>query len=148
VPCISGRFNPNDGIYHSVIILPGDTPENLVQQNLHGFKALFDTGAQITCISQRVSAILGLVPRGRGTIVSASETKETNIYMFRVGFLMAVRPGDLQGTISGNMQVFGLFEGLEIYADTDDDVDVLIGMDVLARGNFTIGFDGRYILCW
>jgi hypothetical protein len=151
VPCISGNFNPKDGIYHPVVILPVGTPgfngSEIVGQQLYGFKALFDTGAQITCISQRVAAKLGLVPRGRGNIVSASETTETNIYLFRIGFWLSMQPG-LQRTISGAMASFGVFEGLEIHAEPDDDVDALIGMDVLARGNFTIGFDGRYMLCW
>jgi aspartyl protease len=151
VPCISGSFNPRDGIYYSVIILPIDSVRpgiTLVGQQLFGFKALFDTGAQVTCISQRVAAKVGLVPRGRGTIVSASETTETNIFLFNVGFVMASVPGDGPGTFSGGMSVFGPFEGLEIHSEPSDDVDVLIGMDVLARGEFSIGFDGRFIFCW
>jgi gag-polyprotein putative aspartyl protease len=152
VPCISGSFNPIDGIYYQVIILPVgkagfDGPE-LINQQFHYFKALLDTGAQITCISQRVSERLELVPRGRGTIVSASETTETNIYLFRVGFVMSGVPSTVPGTFSGNLEVFGNFEGLEIHAENDDDVDVLLGMDVLARGNFSLGFDGRWMLCW
>jgi gag-polyprotein putative aspartyl protease len=152
VPCISGSFNPNDGIYHPVVILPVGTPGlntgRLVNLQLHNFKALFDTGAQVTCISQRVADKLQLIPRGRGRIVSASETKETNTYVFYVGFVMTAAPAAAAGGYSGQMNVFGLFEGLEIHAEDDDDVDVLIGMDVLARGNFTVGFDGRYLLCW
>jgi hypothetical protein len=91
--------------------------------------------------------MLSLAPRARGTIVSASETKETNIYIFRVGFLLTMHPSDA-GTSSGNMATFGPFEGLEIHAEPDDDVDVLIGMDVLARGEFSLSFDGRFVFCW
>jgi hypothetical protein len=61
---------------------------------------------------------------------------------------MTSSPGAVGGTTSGAMAIFGLFEGLENYAEDDDDVGVLIGMDILARGNFSVGFDGRYVFCW
>jgi hypothetical protein len=61
---------------------------------------------------------------------------------------MTVGPGDVAGTVSGNLASFGPFEGLEIHAEEHDDVDVLLGMDVLARGHFSVGFDGRWMLCW
>lgn len=150
MPCISGNFDPRDGIYHNVIILPVAPAfeRNIVNQRLYGFKGLFDTGAQITCISQRVSQQVGLVPRGRGRIVSASEVKETNIYLFRVAFFTGPPSVAPDGKISGSVTNFGPFEGLEIHAEENDDVDVLVGMDILARGQFAVGFDGRYMFCW
>jgi hypothetical protein len=50
-----------------------------------------------------------------------------------------------QGLFSGGIQVFGPLQGLEIRAEHDDDVDVLIGMDVLGRGALHVGFDGRFM---
>jgi len=79
--------------------------------------------------------------------VSASEVKETNIYLFNVAFILSSQQ-DAQGLVSGNMQIFGPFEGLEVHAEADDDVDVLIGMNIIARGAFHVGFDGRYLFSW
>jgi hypothetical protein len=53
-----------------------------------------------------------------------------------------------QGLFSGGIQVFGPLQGLEIRAEHDDDVDVLIGMDVLGRGALHVGFDGRFMFSW
>ncbi|MBI2716886.1 MAG: retroviral-like aspartic protease family protein [Rhizobiales bacterium] len=151
MPCLSGSFDPRDGIYYTVTILPVPVPGavgNVISnQTLHGFKALFDTGAQCTCVSQRVAEKVGLSPRGRGNLISASEVKETNIYLFNVGFVMSSTQ-DAQGKVSGHLQIFGPLQGLEIRAEDSDDVDVLIGMDVLGRGALHVGFDGRFLFSW
>lgn len=155
MPCLAGSFNPRDGVYYSVVILPFPLPgyalrpagPTISDQDLFHFKSLFDTGAQVTCVSQRVPTKVGLTPRGRGTLLSASEVKETNLFLFNVGFVTASQT-DAEGKIFGSMSVFGPLEGLEIHAEDGDDVDVLIGMDVLGHGAFHIGFDGRFMFSW
>jgi hypothetical protein len=151
VPCISGSFNPRDGIYHPIAILPVPVPglvDGTVQdQTIQIFKALFDTGAQVTCITERAASKVELPPRGRSRLVSASEVRETNVYLFHAAFVLPDH-ADQQGSFSGSMGVFGPFEGLEINAESDDDVDVLIGMNIIGRGSFHVGFHGVYTFCW
>ena len=150
MPCLSGSFDPGDGIYHTVVVFPVPVHAQggvISNQNLRNCKALFDTGAQVSCVSQRIAQSVGLTPRGRGSLVSASEIKETNVYLFTIGFVMG---GTLntQGAFSGHLAVFGPLQGLEIFAEESDDVDVLIGMDVLGRGALHVGFDGRFMFSW
>jgi hypothetical protein len=80
-------------------------------------------------------------------LVSASEVRETNLFLFNVGFLHTEPMLSQQGS-SGTMSVFGPLRGLEFHAGPDDDVDVLIGMDVLGRGALHISFDGRFVFSW
>jgi hypothetical protein len=122
--------------------------QNIIErQTLHGFKALLDTGAQCSCISQRVAPIVGLTPRGRGLLASASETRETNTFLFNIGFPMSMSQ-DPSGLVSGSMQIFGPLRGLEMNVEEEDDVDVLIGLDVLGRGVLHVAFDGRFTFSW
>ena len=141
MPCLAGSFDPRDGIYYGVTITPfpprgsaeGYKTSKRPNPAATVFKALFDTGAQVTCVSQRVAAAVGLVPRARRQLVSASEVKETNVFLFNVGLSISTIPG-APGTMSGGMHVFGPLEGLEIHAEQNDDVDVLVGMDILGYG--------------
>lgn len=91
--------------------------------------------------------MVGLIPRGRGNLVSASEIKETNVYLFSIGFVTSAS-AETDGRYSGSIEIFGPLQGMEIYAEANDDVDVLIGMDVLGHGALHIGFDGRYMFSW
>jgi hypothetical protein len=155
VPCLAGSFDPRDGIYHGVAIMPyplpgvvaGATVPTISSQSLTVFKALFDTGAHVTCVSQRVALAVGLIPRARRNLVSASEVKETNLFLFSVGFLIGSTPGT-PGTLASSVHVFGPLEGLEIHAEDSDDVDVLVGMDILGYGALHVGFNGQFMFSW
>jgi hypothetical protein len=92
-----------------------------------------------------VAALIGLVPRARRNLVSASEVKETNLFLFSVGFTTSAVPG-VAG--SGGMHIFGPLEGLEIHAEDGDDVDVLIGMDILGYGALHVAFNGQFTFSW
>src|SRR5205807_4906154 len=120
----------------------------IADQEPDAFKALFDTGAQVSCISQRVASMVGLSPRGRTMFASASEIKETNVFLFNIGFLHVTRSALFSEGSSSGMFVFGPLQGFEIHAEANDDVDVLIGMDVLGRGAFHVSFDGRFVFSW
>jgi hypothetical protein len=155
VPRLAGSFDPRDGIYYGVTITPfptrggaeGYKPSIYPNPAVTVFKALFDTGAQVTCVSQRVAAAVGLVPRARRRLVSASEVKETNVFLFKVGLSISAIAG-VPGTMSGGMHVFGPLEGLEIHAAENDDVDVLVGMDILGYGALHVGFNGQFMSSW
>jgi hypothetical protein len=148
VPCLAGSFDPDDGVYHTVVTMPVLPPGVVRPHQPASFKALFDTGAQVSCVSQRVALTVGLRPRGRTLFASASEVKETNLLLFNIGFIQVVRTALLSEGTSGATFVFGPLQGLEIHAAATDDVDVLVGMDVLGRGALHLSFDGRFIFSW
>ena len=68
--------------------------------------------------------------------------------MFHVVFVLNAAPDAQSGTVSGAISMFGPLRGLEVFAEDGDDVDVIIGMDILGRGALHVGFDGRYMFSW
>jgi predicted aspartyl protease len=85
------------------------------------FEAIWDTGATGTVISKNVVEKCGLIPHSITTVYTASGIDEANVYMIsillpnRVGFpLVQVTEGKLEGT------------------------DLLIGMDLIASGDFAV----------
>lgn len=86
------------------------------------WRGLWDTGASKSSIDKRVADALGLIPIGRGSISTANGVVAVNTY-----FIDLTLPNHV--TI-GNILVTG--------ADLGDDVDVLIGMDIIRHGDFSI----------
>lgn len=83
---------------------------------------LWDTGASNSCITQRIVKDLDLVPIGKKTMRTANGEVVVDTYIVDFGL-----PNGL--TVKG-VQVS--------CCDLGDDVDVLIGMDVIMNGDFAI----------
>ncbi len=149
MPCLSGRFQYPGGLIIPVVVLPVGAVTGgpaISGQVLHGFSALVDTGATQTCISTKVVNDVGLTPKGKRPMVSASHTVTANTYLFSVGFPMGIAP-DPRGTVSGNISIFHAIDGMEFNAGGAQ-FDVLLGMDVLSRGSLKIDFDGHFSFCF
>lgn len=85
------------------------------------FKALWDTGAEKSVITKRVADALGLSATGQINVCHANGTTVVNTYFVSIGLpnrvvfpLLCVSEGVLSG------------------------FDVLIGMDIISRGDFAI----------
>lgn len=108
---------------------PATTPQDQQAKFTHQFKAIWDTGASATVITNEVVKACGLVPTGMKQVhhaggVSSQETYLVNVRLPNgVGFSMAeVTKAPLTGT------------------------HVLIGMDIISLGDFTItNKDGQTI---
>ena len=102
------------------------------------FKALVDTGAQVTMISQKVVDAIQADPVGQGSILPASgEPVETPQY--RLGIHIAVG--------IGLSQTFSAGKELDVYLlpFSPPNYDVLLGMDILAGFHATM-YGGHFIL--
>ena len=89
MPCLWGSHN-NSQIFLDVAILPVD----FSQQNPEAtgltippsiFKALVDTGAQSTCITQAVAEQVNLTPIGKVQVQGVSGIQYHDNYMFMLG---------------------------------------------------------------
>jgi hypothetical protein len=116
---------------------PGDVPQTLAFYN-----ALFDTGASATCISPRIVKDVGLTPIGKVNMISASHVVAANQYIFCVGFPIGMQQQPT-GTVSGALNVFENITGLE-FQPAGATYDVLVGMDIIARGVLTLDFQGHW----
>ena len=83
---------------------------------------LWDTGSTRTCIRRDLVAKLGLIPVGKSVIATANGS--ANVYTYIIGIQLP--NGDvIQDLVASSSNLSG-------------DVDVLIGMDVIKRGDFHI----------
>ncbi len=153
VPGIVGNFNPQLGIFTDVVLAPRALvpvnkpidgrdifPNGIVQL----CKAQFDTGADITCITKRVIERYQMAPNGKTDIISVSGQRETNTYIFTIGFLLGAEPQKVGSRTLGRFSFFKPIQGAEIYTDDDDDLEVLIGMDVISAGSFHVESAGYF----
>jgi len=103
------------------ISLPFDPQKGGKHPPILKYNALWDTGATGTVITQKVVDELGLKPTGRTKVRGVNTEKETFKYLVNV-----LLPNNV-GLIGITVLVGELFE-----------FDVLIGMDIISRGDFSI----------
>ncbi len=86
-------------------------------------RAMFDTGATKTAISKTIAHVLGLVPVGLGDSFAAS-----GLHTFPKYIVCLELRADF---IVPQLEVYGVDIG-------DNGYDVVIGMDIISQGNFSI----------
>lgn len=104
------------------VLVVSDNRNNSIPYSPKMWKGLWDTGASGTCIDQRVVADLNLIPIGKKLISTAAGLKETNTYLVDIGLPNRVMIKDV----------------LVSCADLCNELDVLIGMDIISLGDFAI----------
>lgn len=89
---------------------------------MHPFAAIWDTGASASAISQKVVDACGLAPTGMTMVQTAAGLEPAETYLINVALPNGVGFAILQVT----------------KAKLGDDNDVLIGMDIISQGDFTV----------
>ena len=84
-------------------------------------KAIWDTGATASVITQKVVAELGMIPIGRSVVHRAGGRDTVNAYIADFGLPNRLRVNHLQVT---SMELTG--------------ADALVGMDVIGSGDFAV----------
>ena len=133
MPFISGNVSENRQIIIGVKIAPFAQQVPFDANKLQEYRALIDTGATSTCISEKVVSDLNLQSTGLSKVNTASGVAIQQQYIFAVQVPMqnGTPIFSTQGTV---MPV------------TSDKFDVLLGMDVLVRGSLKVDFDGHFSL--
>jgi hypothetical protein len=103
--------------------------------NVRPLRGLFDTGAQMTCITRRAAAAAHLSPLGKVRIGNVSNIEIHNQY----GFVLGVWYGDRD-----RRGYYGFDPILGVDFKDNDDFDVLIGMDVIGQGDLVINRNGDF----
>ena len=108
---------------------PSLAPKTLSPENFGAkkFVAIWDTGATGTVINQKVINECGLKPIGIAEVSTANDKRLSSVY-----FVSIFLPN----------RVF--FPQLRVTEGTISEADVLIGMDIITRGDFAVtNSDGR-----
>lgn len=147
MPCIWGQHNGSQ-LFLIVTILPVTTnaaPGVPLQTPLNPYRALVDTGATTTCLSQSCASAIGLVPISKVNVHGVGGPVAQNCYLFRLGFPLAVPavgiPINAPPPAPGQQQVAlhivnNPIQGCEFSAGLG--FDVLLGMDVLGQGSLVV----------
>lgn len=103
-------------------IVLSDYRNNSSDSEIYNWKGIWDTGASKSSISNRIAEKLDLIPIGKAQISTANGIAAVPTYL--VDFVLP------NSVVFKNIIVSG--------ADLGDDVDLLIGMDIIKHGDFTI----------
>jgi hypothetical protein len=120
-----------------------------VIQNPPIFKALVDTGAEVTMISPGVANLVGLTPIGQIPIQGVGHTMTYhNAYLFHVAFVVALGHIGQPVPAGGGTDTMIFMQphpicGGEI-TSSGDHFDVLLGMDVISTGSLTVEGNGTF----
>jgi predicted aspartyl protease len=96
------------------------------------WKALWDTGATGSCISQRIAAELGLKPTAMSKMITPSGEKTVPCYRVQILLPNNVRFADVQ-VLEADCQKF----------------DMLIGMNIIGQGDFAVSnFQGSTVFSY
>lgn len=151
MPCVSGRYQKSLGVIVGVVIIKPLASTALTQSSkqhpavpLRQYRALLDTGATGTCISSKVVAEVGLESIGLGEIISASEKTHRNKYFFSLGIPIIEKVDPNNNEVTGKIHQFPPIEGPEFHTEQNARFDVLLGMDIIANGCFTVEQDGHF----
>jgi len=105
-----------------------------------GYRALIDTGAQMTCITNRAILENGLQCVGRQQIVGVNGPDSHGVYCFHIGF-------ECEATDRfSTARTYYQWEEPQIAVDLPDNgmFDVIIGMNILGRGDLRFSRDGTF----
>lgn len=89
------------------------------------FAAIWDTGATSSVITQAVVDDCGLAPTGMTNVYSVHGSRQAETYLINIRL-----PNDVT------------FVGLRVTKGDFKDADILIGMDVISRGDFAVTSPG------
>ena len=81
--------------------------------------AAWDTGAEVTIVSQRVVDVLGLKPFEHSKVMGIGGVEDVDVYRIHLGL-----PNGY------------LYKNLIVYCSDINDYDILIGMDLIAQSDF------------
>ena len=123
-------------IYTSAIVgIPASGVENDPKEVVfpaQNIKALWDTGATHSAISDRLAVRMQLPSEDFARVSTASGILRVPVYLVQVGL--------------PNQFVFEEMEAVEFAYSEEDDYDLIIGMDIMTQGDLAISnFEGKTV---
>lgn len=101
---------------------PGKIVDPIAGKIIQVNHMIWDTGATNTCISPRVAQALNLTPISMTTVYTANGPAQVNVYLIEVLLSDRVKITELRVS----------------EANLGPDTDVLVGMDIIGMGDFTV----------
>lgn len=141
---ISGEFEWRSGLIWDVLFFGELGMASVVEKDVsnHQCKALVDTGATRTCISQEVADALKLQPQGKIKMRTAGGLTSVNLYGVSAMYILGTK-----GMKTSDLDIvrdrFGPFDA-PLFDGEKKPYKALIGRDIISRGVLTMSWDGHY----
>ena len=107
------------------------------------FHALVDTGATASCISSKVSELLGIQPKGRSRMNTAAGNVKCDVYRvnIHIPIPMLIKEED------NHILSIRPFKNIEVVSTSQHkDYDVIVGMDIIAAGSLNVSGE-TFVFC-
>ena len=156
MPCIWGQHS-NSQLFCAVAVLPATAATvaagSIYSGQVHGCRALIDTGATTTCISRRLATILNFQPIGKVPVHGVAGIVHHNSYLFLIAFPFNLPPNvtlspgvqPSAGNVATQLHVLDkVLQGCEFDGGSSARFDVLLGMDVISTGSLVVQGNGTY----
>lgn len=147
MPLITGTLNNRRalidvGLQPALVSVDSVQPMSVTMPiTIEPLKGLIDTGAQITCVTRSTARRVGLIPRGKKRLGNVSDIQIHTAYSFVVGVWYSYTNGDSMNETRG---YYGFEPVLGCDFHDNEDFDVLIGMDIIAQGDFSTKRNGEF----
>jgi predicted aspartyl protease len=134
------------GIQPFPLEIPGVSAEAQPPKiSITSYRALIDTGAQRTCLTNRTIAAEGLVRHGHKFIRNVHSDATHSLFMASIGIYGS--DGDAAWAAAAGRSYFGIEEPVEVINIADNEnFDAILGMDVLENYSFRFDKNGDFEL--
>lgn len=109
------------------ISLPSNDISEIKATENHSYIAIWDTGATSSCITQNVVSKLDLKPISITKMTSSGGVFDRNVYLVNIYLPNKVA-----------IPFVKVIEVSDLTQDVNDKIEVLIGMDIISMGDFSI----------
>ena len=116
-----------------------------IEVKFHGYRALIDTGAQVSCLTPKAIFGSGLVSHSRKDVRGGDGIRRYRNYQFHLAFLFENTDVEVGGNLARD---FFMLPGVQdaIGIGGNDQFDVIIGMNILAGCDFSFNRLGEFTL--
>ena len=126
-----------------ITALVGDAGDGAEIKRLHQCHAMLDTGANASCVSNRLADKMQLTVRGKKEYASVSQMAAADLYRVNINIPFPPTPGEHKESVTfrywNNVEVFGI-------PGVDQSFDVLLGMDLICHGALHVS-GGQFTFC-
>ena len=134
MPCFTASVSNAQILMGVFITAPGGGAAPAPIDEANAFRALVDTGATISCISERAAKQIGIAPVEKGGINTVGGVVDTDVYQINL-HIPVKNPAAKQDESALDITLKN-FSKMTVYkADTMDHFDMILGMDVIMAGS-------------
>ena len=142
MPCFTLDVSSSGQLLIDVHVTSGDAKQ-VALGDANRFRALVDTGANCSCVTERLARKLNLTSVGKTETTAALNRGEVRVYQVGVHIPSPLaHPDGSQEMVSRN---FSSVKVLEM-SSLQESFDLLIGMDIISTGGLHVS-NGHFTFC-